>query len=84
MRKQLRLEIKGKDGFWEGAFRVEWNAKFPGRRLIDDGGGHIMVESEWMGDLDRVAEQTFCKLIRAPNNPHRRQWIRSLVRRGLQ
>jgi len=52
--------------------------------LIDDGGGHIMVESEWMGDLDRVAEQTFCKLIRAPNNPHRRQWIRSLVRRGLQ
>ena len=82
MGRGIRLDIKGKDGFWEEAFRVEWRDQFPDRSLIDDGAGHLLVEPEWLDDLERVADQTFCKLVRAPDNPHRRQWMRSLVRRS--
>lgn len=77
----VRLEIKGKDEFWGRAFHVEWEDQFPNRRLRADGEGSFIAEREWLADLERVAAQTFCRVVHAPDNPRRRQWINSLIPR---
>ncbi|MCI0487138.1 MAG: hypothetical protein L0229_11120 [Blastocatellia bacterium] len=83
MGRPVRVEIKGKDKVWEQAFRVEWEDEFPERKLVTDGAGYFLIEPEWMDDCERVAAQTFCRVVRAPDDPGRRQWIGSLIgRRG--
>lgn len=78
MNQQIRIEIKGKDEFWARAFHVEWEDQFSERKLIEDGIGHFLADSEWLADLERVGRQTFCRVTRAPDNPRRRQWLNSL------
>lgn len=77
--QQIRIEIKGKDEFWERAFHVEWEDQFPGRALTVSDGGQFIAESDWIGDLEQVAAQTFCRIVRAPENPQRRRWMRLLI-----
>jgi hypothetical protein len=74
----MRIEIIGRDDFWSRAFHVEWSDQFPDRELIPDEQGHFVVEANWIEDLERVGEQTFCNVIRAPENPHRRRWLNSI------
>lgn len=80
MSKRLRIEIKGRDEFWQRAFQVEWEHQHPDRKLtrINDA---FVAEPEWLDDLNRVAAQCFCTIEIAPDNPHRRRWIKSLVPR---
>lgn len=78
----MRIEIKGKDEFWRRAFHVEWEHQFPDRVLTLSDAGQFIAESEWIRDLERVAAQTFCRIVRAPENPHRRRWMNSLIPRG--
>jgi hypothetical protein len=77
--KQIKIEIKGKDDFWGRAFHVEWEDQFPDRKLTRDGAGRFLVRSEWLVDLERVANQTFCRVMRAPENPRRREWMSSIL-----
>lgn len=79
MSQQIRIEIKGKDEFWGRAFHVEWEDQFPDRKLNADTVGSIPVRSEWIDDLQRVADQTFCTIVHAPENPLRRQWMSALI-----
>lgn len=81
MTKQFKVEIKGKDEFWGRAFHVEWEHQFPDRTLASDSAGRFLAQSEWFDDLEVVAAQTFCKVVRAPQNPRRRQWMNSLIPR---
>jgi hypothetical protein len=81
--QQLRIEIKGKDEFWGRAFRVEWEHQFPDRKLTPDVSGRYLARREWLEDLEGVARQTFCQVLCAPENPRRREWISSLIPRGL-
>jgi hypothetical protein len=81
--RQLKVEIKGKDEFWGRAFHVEWESQFPGRTLASDGTGRFLAQAGWLDDLERVGEQTFCTILRAPENPRRREWIGSLIPRRL-
>jgi hypothetical protein len=74
-----RVEINGKDKFWSRAFHVEWEYQFPDRSLTPDGEGRFLIAPEWLEDLEAVASQTFCRVVRAPANPNRRQWISRLV-----
>ena len=84
MQQQIRIEIKGKDEFWERAFIVEWEYQFPDRTLKRSEAGQRIAENEWLADLERIATQTFCRIVRAPENPQRRQWMNSLIPgRGL-
>ena len=83
MRQQTRVEISGKDDFWERAFHVEWEYQFPIRKLVSDGAGCFLARSEWLDDLERVGEQTFCTILLAPENPRRREWMGSLMPRRL-
>lgn len=78
MSRRVRIEIKGRDRFWGSAFHVEWEHQFPDRKLIAEG-DYYLVEAEWLADLERVAAQTFCRVLRAPDNPRRRRWFRGLV-----
>lgn len=82
MQQQIRIEIKGKDEFWGRAFHVEWEHQFPDRALTLNDAGQFITRIEWFDDLERVAEQTFCRIVRAPENPERRRWMRFLIRPG--
>lgn len=79
--QRIRIEIMGKDSFWERAFHVEWEDQFPDRKLASDGAGRFLTSSDWLSDLERVGKQTFCTIVRAPENPRRREWISSLIPR---
>gem|GEM_PF-733343 len=79
--QQIRIEIKGKDEFWGRAFHVEWEHQFPDRALMASDAGQFIAQSEWLDDLERVAAQTFCGIVRAPENPNRRRWMSSLIPR---
>lgn len=77
----MRIEIKSKDEFWGRAFHVEWAHQFPDRVLTSTDSGQFIAEGEWFDDLNRVAAQTFCRIVRAPENPQRRRWMNSLIPR---
>jgi hypothetical protein len=79
MGRQVKIEIKGRDAFWTQAFHVEWKDQFPERSLLQDDAGHFVAHEDWLKDVEQVAEQTFCTVIRAPENPRRRAWINSLI-----
>jgi hypothetical protein len=79
---RIRIEIKGKDEFWGRAFHVEWQHQFADRHITRDGEGHLLIEPEWMDDLEQVAAQTFCRVLRAPDNPRRRQWMSFMAGRA--
>jgi len=79
--RHIRIEIKGKDDFWERAFHVEWEHQFPDRALTPSDAGQFIARSEWFEDMERVAAQTFCRIVRAPENPQRRRWMNSLIPR---
>ena len=79
MEQRIKIEIMGKDDFWGRAFHVEWEYRFPDRKLASDGAGRFLAENEWLDDLERVGSQTFCTIVRAPENPRRREWMSSLI-----
>lgn len=81
MEQRIRIEIIGKDDFWGRAFHVEWEFQFPDRKLGSDEAGRFLAQSEWLDDLERVGDQTFCTIVRAPENPQRREWMSSLIPR---
>jgi hypothetical protein len=74
-----RVEIKGRDKFWSRAFHIEWEHRFPERCLSPDGQDRFLAAPEWLEDMESVASQTCCRIVRAPANPNRRQWISGLV-----
>jgi hypothetical protein len=76
---QIKIEIRARDSFWRHAFDVEWEAQFPDRKLIGAGENYYLADSDWLDDLQRVAAQVFCKIVRAPENPQRRRWFSSLL-----
>ena len=83
MEQRIRIEIKAKDDFWGRAFHVEWEYQFPDRRLTLDGADRFVADLEWLKDLERVGDQTFCTILRAPLSPRRREWMSSLLPRRV-
>ena len=79
MARQVRIEIKGRDSFWTQAFHVEWQDQFPARSLVPDDAGHLLADEDWLKDIQQVAQQTFCTMTLAPQNPRRRDWLNSLI-----
>jgi hypothetical protein len=75
---RIRVEIKCKDSFWGRAFQIEWADRFPDRELMADGARFWLIEPEWLEDVERVAAECRCRLLRAPDDPKRRQLIRGI------
>ena len=83
MKQRIRIDIVGKDLFWERAFHVEWESQFPDRKLASDEAGRFLADREWLDDIERVGGETFCTILLAPENPRRREWLGSLIPRRL-
>jgi hypothetical protein len=79
--RKLTIEIRGKDEFWSRAFHVEWEDQFGERVLDGDSEGRFSVDADWLDDLHKVAGQTFCRIVVAPESPGRRRWFNQIVRR---
>ncbi|HKV40290.1 MAG TPA: hypothetical protein VJX67_13845 [Blastocatellia bacterium] len=79
MARTLAIEVRGRDEFWGKAFQIEWRDQFPDRRLVSPEPGRYIVEEAWIKDLERVAAQCYCSLVRAPDSPERRNWMRLLL-----
>src|SRR6185369_15308988 len=79
LKQRIKVEIIGKDSFWERAFHVEWESQFSNRKLATDGEKRFLADADWLTDLERVAGETFCTIRLAPQNPRRREWIGSLI-----
>lgn len=82
MGNRIRVEITGRNSFWENAVQVEWTHQFPDRKLIDQGNKFFLVEEGWLQDLQRVAHQCFSKAIVAPEDIGKRKLFRTLFRGG--
>jgi hypothetical protein len=76
--RKIRVEIKGRNEFWQKAVMVEWEYQFPERRLDPGDPGFYLIEEEWLEDLDRVARQCFSCVLLAPTDPGRRRIFRML------
>jgi hypothetical protein len=79
MNSQIRIEIIGRDAFWRNAVLVEWNHQFPNRKLVAQTSDYYQIESEWLKDLERVADGCFSKIVVAPEDPSRRLWLRRFI-----
>lgn len=82
MQNPIKVEIIGRDRFWSDAVHVEWRHQFPDRELSAGPDGFYVVEKEWLGDLERVAEQCFARIVIAPEIPSRLSWLRRMVKGG--
>ncbi len=78
-RHQLRVEIVGRDQFWQKAVMVEWEHQFPERKLIAEAENRFLIEAAWLRDLERVAKECFSKVLVAPKDPGRRLWLRRFL-----
>ncbi len=82
MTTRIRVEISGRDAFWQKAVLVEWEHQFPTRTLMLETDNSCLIDPEWLEDLRRVASQCFSKVIVAPKDPSRRLWFRRLLPRS--
>lgn len=81
MTSRIRVEIKGRNEFWQNAVLVEWEYQFPQRRLEPELPGFYLIEENWLDDLQRVATQCFSRALPAPSDPGRRQLFRRWLAR---
>jgi hypothetical protein len=77
--QQIRIQINGKDAFWARAFHVEWEYQYPDRTLVPVDSDCFIARAEWLADLERVGAETLCRIVQAPENPRRREWMGSLM-----
>lgn len=78
---QIRVEIIGRNPYWLNAIFVEWEYQFPERKLARQAERYYWIESDWLGDLQRVAQQCFGRVLLAPDDPGRRQLFRRVFAR---
>jgi hypothetical protein len=78
MLKPIRVEIKGRNAFWENAVQVEWAHQFPDRRLASAGDKIFVIEAAWLEDLQRVTHQCFSSAVIAPEDFGKRRLLRKL------
>ncbi len=80
MKKPIRVEITGRNSFWQNAVKVEWNHQYPDRKWIEQGEKFYVIEAEWLTDLQRVAQQCFATAVIAPEDISKRKMFRTLFR----
>lgn len=80
MKKPIRVEINGRNTFWQNAVKVEWEHQYPTRQWIEQGDRFYIIEAEWLQDLQRIAQQCFATAVIAPEDVAKRQMFRKLFR----
>jgi len=80
MKKPIRVEINGRNSYWQNAVKVEWEHLYPERKWIERGDRIYVIEADWLADLQRVANQCFATAIIAPEDVGKRALFRNLFR----
>jgi hypothetical protein len=80
MKKPIRVEINGRNSFWQNAVKVEWEHQYPDRKWIEQGDKFYVIEADWLLDLQRVANQCFATAVIAPADVGKRKLFRTLFR----
>jgi hypothetical protein len=80
MKKTIRVEITGRNSFWQNAVKVEWEHQYPDRKWIEQGDRFYVIEADWLLDLQRVANQCFATAVVAPEDVGKRKMFRTLFR----
>jgi hypothetical protein len=78
MSGRIRIQIVGRDAFWHDAVLVEWDHQYPERELVAGSSDCYLIETEWLVDLNRVADECFSQIVVAPEDFGRRSWLRQL------
>jgi hypothetical protein len=81
MKKPIRVEITGRNSFWQNAVKVEWEHQYPDRKWIAQGERFYVIEADWLLDVQRIAHQCFATAIIAPEDVGKRKLFRQLFRR---
>jgi hypothetical protein len=81
MSRRIRVEIVGRNEFWQKAVFVEWDYQFPQRKLEPEAEGLYLIEEDWLEDLQRVAAQCFSRALPGPQDPGRRHLFRKIFAR---
>lgn len=79
MNGRIRIEIIGRDTFWRDAVLVEWAHQFPNRELVAQTSVYYLIESEWLKDLECVADGCFSRVVVVPEDLGRRLWLRQFI-----
>ena len=79
MNGQIRIEIIGRDAFWRNAVLVEWDHQYPERKLVAESSARYLIETGWIVDLKRVADECFSKIVVGPEDLSRRFWLRQFI-----
>ena len=82
MKRRVRVEIIGRDKFWQKAVWVEWEHQFPERKVVREADGFYLIEPEWMADIERVARECYSRAVLAPADVGRRLLLRRLLPGG--
>lgn len=82
MKRRVRVEIIGRDKFWQKAVWVEWEHQFPARQVVREADGFYLIEPEWMADIERVARECCSRAVLAPPDLGRRRLFRRLLPGG--
>ncbi|MFN7927051.1 MAG: hypothetical protein U0Y68_03750 [Blastocatellia bacterium] len=80
MKQPIRVEITGRNSFWLNAVKVEWEHQYPDRKWIQQGERMVLIEADWLTDLQRIAHQCFATAVIAPEDSGRRKLFRQLFR----
>ncbi len=78
---RVRVEIRGRNRYWRDAVPIEWEHRFPDRKLVPEAEGLYLIEEAWLADLEAAAEKCFSTVMVAPEDPGRLSWLRRLVAR---
>lgn len=81
MKKPIRVEITGRNSFWQNAVKVEWGHQYPDRQWIAQGDRFYVIEADWLLDVQRVAHQCFATAVVAPEDVGKRKLFRQLLGR---
>ena len=82
MKRQIRIEIIGRDAFWRNAVVVEWEHQYPERKLALEASAFYIIEFEWLDDLKRIAQECFSEIVVGPADSSRRSWLRRFMPSG--
>ena len=81
MKKPIRVEITGRNSFWQNAVQVEWEHQYPDRHWIEQGDRFYLIEAEWLLEVQRIALQCFATAVVAPEDVGKRKLFRQLLGR---
>jgi len=79
MSQRVRVEIQARDEFWRKAVLIEWDYRYPDRKLSNETDGWYLIDSEWIEALKEVAIVCNSTIVVGPRDPGRRSLFQKFM-----